>query len=182
MLIVRAGDFFGASVVNNWFSQGLIKPGQSPALGQLSGCEREVGHDWAYLPDLAETFAQLLERAEELSAFEVFHFQGHWFERGVELAEATRRVAGVRAKVRGFPWFAVYLLSPFVASLRETIEMRYLWQHPLRLDNRKLVQFLGQEPHTPLDAALHSTLHRLGCLANGPEQLAAFKDGAASQT
>lgn len=29
-LIVRAGDFFGPRAGNNWFSQGLVKPGQLP--------------------------------------------------------------------------------------------------------------------------------------------------------
>ena len=165
VLIVRAGDFFGAAgTPNNWFSSGLIKPGKRIRSVSYPG-KRDVGHDWAYLPDLAETFARLLERSRELAEFEVFHFQGHWFERGVELAEATRRVAGAGdAPVRGFPWLAVYLLAPFVETFRELIEMRYLWREPLRLDNRKLVAFLGQEPHTPLDTALSVTLRGLGCL------------------
>ncbi len=42
--------------------------------------------------------------------------------------------------------------------------MRYLWTTPLQLDNRKLVAFLGEEPHTPLDTALRDTLRGLGCL------------------
>ncbi|MET0794282.1 MAG: SDR family NAD(P)-dependent oxidoreductase [Polyangiaceae bacterium] len=164
VLIVRAGDFFGAGAGNNWFRQGLIKPGKLLRSVSYPG-KPEAGHDWAYLPDLAETFAQLLERSAELSTFDVFHFEGHWFERGVELAEATRRVAGIPdAPVRSFPWFAVYLLAPFVETFRELLEMRYLWQSSLRLDNRKLVAFLGREPHTPLDAALRVTLESFQCL------------------
>ena len=31
VLIVRAGDFFGPQAANNWFSQGLVKPGIDPA-------------------------------------------------------------------------------------------------------------------------------------------------------
>ena len=125
---------------------------------------RDVGHAWAYLPDLAEAIAQLVEREAELGAFELFHFEGHWFERGVEIAQATRRVAGVpNARIWGFPWFLVYLLAPFVETFREMIEMRYLWKVALKLDNRKLRAFLGQEPHTPLDEALRATLQELGC-------------------
>ncbi|HYQ44674.1 MAG TPA: hypothetical protein VER11_21970, partial [Polyangiaceae bacterium] len=113
----------------------------------------------------AGAIAQLLEREAELGSFEEFHFGGHWFERGVEIAEATRRVAGVpQARIWGFPWFVVYLLSPFVETFREMIEMRYLWKQALRLDNAKLVAFLGEEPHTPLDAALDTTLYELGCV------------------
>ena len=52
-----------------------------------------------------------------------------------------------------------------VETFREMLEMRYLWREPLQLDNRKLVAFLGGEPHTPLDTALRETLSGLGCLA-----------------
>jgi hypothetical protein len=34
----------------------------------------------------------------------------------------------------------------------------------LQLDNRKLVAFLGAEPHTPLETALFTTLTGLGCM------------------
>jgi len=163
VLIVRAGDFFGAASQNSWFSQALVKPGK-PLSWLIYPGKRDVGHAWAYLPDLAETIVQLVEREAELAAFEVFHFEGHWFERGVEIAEATRRVAGVpSARIWTFPWFLVYLLSPFVETFREMIEMRYLWNFGLELDNEKLRAFLGKEPHTPLDEALRATLRELGC-------------------
>jgi nucleoside-diphosphate-sugar epimerase len=163
VLIVRAGDFFGSAGKNSWFSQAIVTPGK-PLRRLLYPGKRDVGHAWAYLPDLAETIAQLVERESELGSFECFHFGGHWFERGVEIAEATRRVASVpNARIWPFPWFLVYLLSPFVETFREMIEMRYLWNSALRLDNAKLRAFLGQEPHTPLDQALRSTLRELGC-------------------
>jgi nucleoside-diphosphate-sugar epimerase len=163
VLIVRAGDFFGPHAGNSWFSQGLIKPGRPVRAVTYPG-EPAVGHAWAYLPDLAETIASLLQRQAELQPFEVFHFGGHWFERGIAIAEETRRAAGTpQAPIRRFPWFAIYLLAPFVETLREMIEMRYLWKVPLQLDNRKLVAFLGREPHTPIEEALRETLNGLGC-------------------
>lgn len=165
-LIVRAGDFFGPQAKNNWFSQGIVRPGQH--VRRLTyPAPPTVGHDWAYLPDLAQTFAELLDREADLSRFDVFHFEGHWFERGMDLPEAARRVAGAsHARIWAFPWFAVYLLAPFVETFREMIEMRWLWKQPLRLDNRKLVAFLGREPHTPLDQALTETLRGMGCLGS----------------
>jgi hypothetical protein len=45
--------------------------------------------------------------------------------------------------------------------MRELIEMRYLWQVPLRLDNSNLVARLGGEPHTPLDQALAAVLESM---------------------
>lgn len=165
VIIVRAGDFFGPrGSANSWFGQGIAKPGKPIRSVGYPGSHK-VGHAWAFLPDLAETFMRLIERADELPAFARFHFDGHWFEEGVEIAHATARVAGrPDAPVKGLPWFAVYLAAPFVETFRELLEMRYLWKKPLRLDNAKLVAFLGTEPHTPLDQALYVTLTGLGCL------------------
>ncbi len=167
VLIVRAGDFFGPRAGNNWFSEGLVKPGR-PLRSVVYPGEPDVGHAWAYWPDVATTIARLLDREADLEPFEVFHFGGHFFDRGIEIAEATRRAAGApEAPIRRFPWFAIYLLSPFVETFREMLEMRYLWSAPLALDNKKLVAFLGEEPHTPLDVALRDTLRGLGCIGGG---------------
>ncbi len=131
--------------------------------------KHDASHAWAYLPDLAATVVQLLERARDLQSFEVFHFAGHGFERGIELARATRDAAGApQAPIRRFPWFAIYLLSPFLETFREMLEMRYLWSRSLLLDNRKLVSFLGREPHTSLPQALRTTLSGLGCSPAAP--------------
>jgi nucleoside-diphosphate-sugar epimerase len=58
----------------------------------------------------------------------------------------------------------IRLLSPFVPLFRELAEMRYLWNTSVRMDNRRLVSVLGDEPHTPFDAAVRATLLGLGCL------------------
>jgi len=164
VLIVRAGDFFGARAANNWFGQALVKPGKPVRSVTYPGTHK-VGHAWAFLPDLAETFVRLIERADELADFAVFHFNGHWFDKGVEIAKATARAAGVPdARIKRLPWFALYLAAPFSETFREMLEMRYLWKKALRLDNKKLVAFLGAEPHTPTDQALRTSLIGLGCL------------------
>ena len=163
-LVVRAGDFFGPHAPASWMGNAMVKPGRALRSVVYPG-DHDVAHAWAYLPDLAETFALLVERENELSGFEVFHFGGHVFERGVEMAEALRRVAGVPdAPIRRMPWALVRFASPVVPLFRELAEMRYLWEQPLRLDNRRLVAFLGREPHTDLEEALAVTLSGLGCM------------------
>jgi len=172
VLIVRAGDFFGARAKNSWFSQGIVKPGQ-PLSWLFYPAKADVGHQWAYLPDLARTIALLLDRASELEPFAEFHFRGHWFDRGIAIAEAARRVAGApSARIWPFPWFAIYLAALFNETFREMIEMRYLWRAPLELVNDKLVAFLVEEPHTPLDLALGETLRGLGCIPDAPKPAA----------
>jgi nucleoside-diphosphate-sugar epimerase len=170
-LVVRAGDFFGGASGSSWFEIAFAKPDKPVGTIRYPG-RPEIGHSWAYLPDLASTIVQLAERDAELAPFEIVHFEGHWVERGIEMAEAVRRAAGLDRPILRFPWFAVYLAAPFVPLMREVLEMRYLWQRPLRLDNRKLVALLGREPHTPLDMAVRRSLVAMGCL---PETAAAPK-------
>ncbi|HKD46942.1 MAG TPA: NAD(P)H-binding protein [Rhizomicrobium sp.] len=164
VLIVRAGDFFGGkSGGNNWMSQGLVKPGK-PLTSISSPYTQGVGHSWAYLPDLAETIALLLDRGPQ-SSFERYHFSGTYDATGHDMVDAIRTAAGKRdVKVRPFPWWLITLLSPFVTLFRETGEMRYLWRYPLRLDNAELVAALGHEPRTPLVDAVRTTLTDLRCV------------------
>ncbi|MCF3947007.1 NAD-dependent epimerase/dehydratase family protein [Acidiphilium iwatense] len=166
-LIVRAGDFFGPHAGNSWFSRGLVKAG-APLRSVTYPGRPDAGHAWAYLPDLAETMVRLAERANELAPFETFHFAGHGLPRGLDMAEAIRRVVErPDLPVRKFPWPAAYLAAPFVITLREMLEMRYLWRETVLLDNTKLTAFLGAEPHTPLDDAMRASLQGLGCLEPG---------------
>lgn len=169
VLIVRAGDFFGPHAGNNWFGQMVIKPGR-PVTSVTEPATRGVAHAWAYLPDLAETMARILDRSERLGAFEMFHFGGHLLGWG-EMAASVRRATGrPKLPVMGFPWWLVAALSPVVPLFREMAEMRYLWREPLVLDDRKLRAFLGEVPHTPLDAAVGASLRALGCL-EGPAEI-----------
>jgi len=93
------------------------------------------------------------------------HSRGERLQLAAKDIEAVARVVGDdELKLKRFPWAAIYALSPFVTMFREMIEMRYLWRRPLRLDNAKLVAFLGGEPRTELDAAIGATLAAMGCL------------------
>ncbi len=78
---------------------------------------------------------------------------------------ALERVAGRRLSVKRIPWLALRAVAPFVETLREMLEMRYLWDNTVLLDNAKLVKTLGVEPHTPLETALKTALQGQGCLS-----------------
>ena len=163
-LILRAGDFFGPRAGNNWLSQGMVKPGRPVRAVTVPG-RRGVGHAWAYLPDVGETFAQLLDAADRLPRFARFHFAGHWDVDGAGFARATgEAAANPDVATRRLPWALLPLIAPFNATMRELIEMRPFWTHPVRLDNRALIDVLGDEPLTPLVTALRTTLRALGCL------------------
>jgi len=165
VLIVRAGDFFGPQAANNWFTQGLVKIGKPVSAVTYPG-KRGTGHQWAYLPDVAETMARLLEQPHISENFAVFHMDGHWDADGVQMIEAIRKATcNTNIKARKFPWLLMRVLSPFVPLFRELVEMRYLWTNPIRMRNGRLLEVLGSEPHTPLDLAVRETLIGAGCLA-----------------
>jgi nucleoside-diphosphate-sugar epimerase len=154
VLIVRAGDYFGPRACNTWFSQGLLANQRKVRRVFYPG-PRHLGHAWAYLPDLAEAMARLLEQDARLADFEVFHFRGQWLARGADMAAAACRAAGISTRrIYAFPWWCVRLAAPFVEVCREMLEMRYLWNTAAELDNTKLCGFIGPEPHTPLDEAV----------------------------
>lgn len=165
-IIVRCGDYFGPGAPSTWFSGGLIKPGK-PVRAIQNPARGGTGHQWAYLPDVAETMARLLERADQLPQFAVYHMEGFYDADGTQMVSAIQRVVAARApepRIKAFPWWVVPLAAPFVRFMRELLEMRYLWKQPLRMTNDKLVAILGSEPHTAIDEAVHTTLAGLGCI------------------
>lgn len=164
VILVRAGDFFGPGAGNNWFAQAVVKPG-APLKAITNPAAPGVGHQWAYLPDVAETMVRVVARADELPAFARFHMEGFWDHDGQQLTQAIRRVTGKPdLPVKPFPWWMLRLGKPFVPVFRELLEMRYLWQEALHMRNERLVAFLGDEPRTPIDEAVRETLNSLGCL------------------
>lgn len=163
VIIVRAGDYFGPQARSSWFSQGLVSEGKlvkSVTYPSKPG----IGHQWAYVPDVAETMIRLVECANALPAFAVYHMRGIVDDDGRRMVAAIEHAVGRRVKVRGFPWWALPLAAPFVTTMQEMREMRYLWQVSLRMPNDRLVAVLGEEPHTPIDIAVRATLESLGSL------------------
>ena len=156
-LVMRAGDFFGPAADNSALAWLVVKSGGG-ARAVLRPGPAKTGHAFAYLPDLARATALVLERDGELDDFETFHFGGSWLT-PLALRDAVR-AASERPRLPSFPfpWLVVSAMAPFDETMREMLEMRYLWRRPIGLDNGKLVAFLGEEPRTPLVSAIQATL------------------------
>jgi nucleoside-diphosphate-sugar epimerase len=101
-LVLRAGDFFGPAAPNSAFQWLTNRRGGRVRSVYAPGAV-DVGHAFAYLPDMAEVLARLLDREAELADFERFHFAGHWLARGDDMAGAIRRVTGLRGDVPRTP-------------------------------------------------------------------------------
>jgi nucleoside-diphosphate-sugar epimerase len=140
----------------------MVQPGQP--VRKFTSMASGVPHAYAYLPDLAATFAGLLAIPERLRLRETVQFAGHWDATGTEMRDAVRRVVGRDVPERAFPWWMICLAAPFGGFLGRHWKSEPVWKHPMRLDNRRLVDLLGVEPHTPLDQAIATTLADMGCL------------------
>ncbi|WP_114239834.1 NAD-dependent epimerase/dehydratase family protein [Dyella sp. C9] len=162
-LVLRCGDFFGPRAGNNWFAQGVLQAGR-PVQGIRYPGDYAIGHSWAYLPDVAEAMARLLEHEDALADIETFHFGGYWLDGHAMLAAIRRASGNPRARAGRFPWWLAQLATPFHETLRELCRMRYLWREPIRLDDGKLRALLGDALYTPLDEAVRAALQGAGCL------------------
>ncbi len=159
VIALRAGDFFGPGIVNSWFAQALAKNGSAAKVIRTLA-RPGAAHAWAYVPDLAEAFARLVDRRAELPTFTLAHFAGHTDVSGRDMAAAVQNAIGdPQRPIRPFPWLLVWLGAPFVPFLRETLEMTWLWKKSLTLENAMLRALIGEEPHTPLALAVATTLN-----------------------
>ncbi|SFD99793.1 NAD-dependent epimerase/dehydratase family protein [Roseivivax sediminis] len=160
-IILRAGDFFGSDARSSWFSQAMVRPGRP--LRRVVNPARGPGHSWAYLPDLAEAAARLLD-APGLRPFERLQFEGLYDATGRRLIDGLETVTGRPLTVDRFPWWLMHALAPVARFPREAADIAPFWRHPVRLDNSRLEMLIGPEPRTELEAALRATLASLGCL------------------
>lgn len=165
-IVIRAGDFFGSGK-GTWFDQSIVKDIQQGKFTYPG--RKDVATAWAYLPDLARTFAEVAARRDTLKTFEIFHFAGHsisgqqWLDLIQPIAQAQDWVkpsAGL--KFGQLPWPIIRIGALLVPTWAALLEMRYLWDTAHTLDNLKLVALLGAEPHTPLTQAVAATLKDLG--------------------
>ena len=169
-IVIRGGDFFGSGT-GTWFDRAMVKSIQK---GKFVDPGRiDVAKAWAYLPDLARTFVEVAVRRETLQKFEVFHFAGYsisgqdWLDAIAPVAQAQGWVQpGAGLQYSSLPWRILRIGALFAPSFAASVEMRYLWNTPHALYNRKLVTLLGAEPHRPLAQAAAMALYDLGLTKN----------------
>lgn len=155
--MLRAGDFFGPTVRNGLVDRifGRAAHGRPiEALGRL-----DVPHQWAYVPDLARLAADLIEIADRLAPFDVVHFAGRVARRQRDFLELVAHAAGhPDLAVRTVPWWLVRLMGLYDAQLRELMELRYLFDDAVTLDDPRRRELLPDFVPTPLETAVRETV------------------------
>jgi nucleoside-diphosphate-sugar epimerase len=157
-IVLRAGDFYGGGGRGSWFDL-VVARDVALNVVRYPG-PLDVVHSWAYLPDLAQAMVRLAEMRDELAPFEAFGFPGHAVT-GREMIEVLQQALGRQLKLRGFPWWALRMLGPFVAHWRELTELAYLWRTPHRISGERLRGAIGAIPQTQFSKAVREALDPL---------------------
>ena len=174
-IVIRAGDFFGSGS-GTWFDAVSVKDIRKGAFTSPGGLSTATA--WAYLPDLAQTFVKVAQEVmlgrSSLKSFEVFHFKGtsltaqQWLDLLTPIAhEQGWLKTDANVKFKRLPWLFIQIGAVFVPAWAALLEMRYLWNTPHQLDNARLLQLIGSEPHTPMDQATRQSLASLEFLSQG---------------
>ncbi len=157
VLILRAGDYFGPTARN-----GMVDPifGNAAVGRSIRTFGRlDIPHQWAYLPDLARVAADLMSKASRLAPFEVVNFAGHVVEREGEFLRLVAEQAGFpHLPVRVMPWGLLRVVGFFNGVVRELIEMRYLFDGAVILDDPRLRELLPGFKSTGLNKAVRDTV------------------------
>lgn len=154
-IIIRAGDFFGPGNRDEWFGQAMLMDEKKGRLYHMA--DLKLRHSWAYLPDLGRAFAKVAEQRKSLSAFENFHFAGHWVSHG-QIMAAAQAGLGRKMKVASLPWWMLRAMGLVNPVMRDICEMRYLWNNEMELVDPRLDSLLGQGFTTPFEAAVAATV------------------------
>jgi nucleoside-diphosphate-sugar epimerase len=174
LLNVRCGDYLGPNAGNTWFHFMTKNLARGGAL--LDPGSPGVLHEWAYLPDVAATVVALLERESELGQSETFHMSSYQLT-STELLEAIQRELPSPRRVRRLPWTLLSYLGVVAPMLRELADMKYLWDQPVLLDDRKLRHFLPNRRVTPLPQAIRASLGLPPVRDSAREEASVIMDG-----
>ena len=166
-IVVRAGDFYGSEGTGSWFDLVVAKKiGEGTYTYPGPG---NVSHSWAYLPDLAEAFVRLADRAGDLPDHSRFLFAGHTMT-GDVLKQHCETAMGHSLRGASVPWPLLRLCGLVVPMLREVSEMAYLWDRPHQLDDSGLETVIGTVPLTDPQIAVAQALADLG-IATRPDRV-----------
>ncbi len=157
VLIVRAGDYFGPTVrnglVDRLFGNAIAgKPMQ--VFGRL-----DIAHQWSYVPDLARLAVDLLQKQEALAPFEIVHDRGHVARPNLAfLRLIAAQASRPELKIRRVPWLALRAAGLFDPVVRELMEMRYLFDTSIVIDDPRRQALLPDFRRTPVEEAVERTL------------------------
>jgi nucleoside-diphosphate-sugar epimerase len=153
-MILRLPDFYGP-----WADIGLAQLVFDAALaGKTANWPGVVNtqHEFVYIPDVGPVLAELASRPDCYG--EAWHFAGPGPINTLDFITRIYRAAGRTPKYRAAGKLLLRIAGLFDANLREVIEMLYLQETPVLLDDSKLAAKLGPLHKTSYDDGIRRTI------------------------
>jgi nucleoside-diphosphate-sugar epimerase len=153
-LVVRLPDFYGPHV-----EQGLAQLVFTAAVaGKTANWVGVVNtqHEFVYAPDTGPVIVELASRGDCWGS--AWHYGGPGAINTLDFITRIYRAAGRAPKYRAVGKLLLRIAGWFDADIREVIEMLYLQETPVILDDSKLAAKLGELRKTPYDEGIRRTL------------------------
>jgi nucleoside-diphosphate-sugar epimerase len=155
--IGRASDYFGpGGGAQSNLGDRLFPAALAGKTASVLG-DPDQPHTYSFIPDIAEGLAVLGEHPN--AAGEIWHLPNDPATRSTrELVEIAYRLAGRSpARLRAMPGWLLRLGGVVNPTLRELVEMSYLFEEPFIVDSSKITDRLGVRA-TPVEQAIAVTL------------------------
>jgi nucleoside-diphosphate-sugar epimerase len=152
--IVRLPDFYGPGADNS-----LANPIFRAALdGKTANWAGPVStpHEFVFVPDTGPVIADLAACDEAYGA--AWNFAGPGVIAGVDFITRVYRAAGCAPKYRAAGRGLLRMLGWFNPVIREVVEMLYLQETPVLLDDSRLMALLPHTRKTSYDEGIRRTL------------------------
>ncbi|HTP32091.1 MAG TPA: NAD-dependent epimerase/dehydratase family protein [Candidatus Acidoferrales bacterium] len=156
-MIVRLPDFYGPHA----------DLGLAPLVFQAALAGKTVNwpgvvntaHEFVFVPDTGPVIAELAARDDCYG--DAWHYGGPGSINTLDFITRVYRAAGHAPKYRAAGKTLLRIAGWFDPNIREVIEMLYLQETPLILDDAKLVSRLCAVHKTPYDQGIRETLDRM---------------------
>jgi len=116
----------------------------------------DTPHEWVYVPDLAPVIADLFERPDAFGT--AYNVAGPGVLTVREFATKLFAAAGKPLRFRVAGPLLLSVLGLFNPVMRELVEMSYLYQTPVLLDDTKLERVLGTMRKTSYDDGIRANV------------------------
>ncbi|MBK9168134.1 MAG: NAD(P)H-binding protein [Bryobacterales bacterium] len=152
--IVRLPDFYGPGAEQSLAHQifrAAVRGVPANWLGPV-----DLPHEFIFVPDAAPVLIDLLFRDDAYG--EAWNLGGAGTITGREFMTAAYEAAGAMPRWRTAGRLFLRVAGLFNATMRELVEMQYLQETPVILDDSRLSALLGDLPKTPYAEGIRETV------------------------
>jgi nucleoside-diphosphate-sugar epimerase len=153
-LVLRPPDFYGPTSANSMAGYALASMRAGKTVDLLGPIN--TPHEWIYVPDLAPVIADLFEVAEGYGT--AYNVAGSGTLTVRQFAGKLFAAANRPVKFREAGPMLLRAFGLFNPMMRELVEMSYLYQTPVLLDDAKLSALLGGLRKTSYDDGIRATV------------------------